>query len=1206
MAINKVPTLLLGLGGIGCRIANYVNAVLTEDEKRYVGIVGLDTNAEDLKKLNILPLRTSDNKLVREYLEQHPEYCIWFPVNEFTVNRTMDKGAGQIRAISRLAALGAIERGTFRILDNEIKRILAHQPDVDSTQFNVFIVGSITGGTGAGIFLQMPFYIKNQLKYSNAISSIRCRGMFISADITKEVQNSEINRNAVMVNAFACMKELNAFYLTQTAGFENNLEMEYYERRDRSEEERILESQITDARRQSRFGIDENRSYNMSQIHKDAKAMVNDRSNIPYDAFYLIEGTDNGGSTGSARLESIEKQVAKMIYTMLFTPLEAQATGVEDNFILQDMEGGGMNRYSSAGLCSLEYPYAVMQDYVTARWVQDIVQQEWLCVDERFETEHMKAVSLRKSNPSYQVPKMEEKYISLFEDESGGGEGKKLGTLREQAFFMLRAGYDSREDGDESGRIVSEENRAIAWLDMVRDEVDKIMNSSAIEELEDQYEVPKAENIQRNSVISILEGLDSLRKTVDQIVKDANFRMADEFFAPNQIAYQTSRPTSKSIITLLKEVHPIVGRYFCYVLERELKKNIRDLEGDLVSQEALNSYKKENYYKEKRKKHSKRENVEADEAADRYRQIKNPIKRRRCLKRFRKTLQEMVRSQKELVMKYGTNEILLSTYRQLLERVELLAQCYEGFFNNIRKHIAVNNERVNTLERSYVDDPLGHLMVYAKPENFRSTYTEFRKRSTSYDLPREATASIADGLMKIALVKVEQKDTFDNEYKKREWEEINADQLYALFHDAVIETLKTQVISRGKGLVDISCKEALEKEFLKENTSYIPDTEYDSRRLAHEIKRVEAAMRMAVPMFAVEGERDITETVYMAIHPLSAEKRGGIPDKDVTGEKLFSKNGSDASDNQPVCVLMDEDFSPYEIICFKAKHKYMIENLTKYRKDSEYAKAYKERIRSLGTTLTDNSKDSFKTVVNPHLDRYWHEIGFIPEFGDDNMKTAVARAEKAFFYGLGWNLFEERRDEYDFGKENPIKLWHYEYGERRDKLALVTKAGAVIGHSYVELYESMTFGCVMVERIMEFAIRAVYAEKGELDSDTLLDRVADMVLVMNLAGTSEGSKNVLNILATMRGKMPVEKWDAMFVQFSDVLFEYLKELFGQNDLGKNEAYDKAVKYIYSCSHAKEVYDQHPNEKLDDIYDLSIGEKEIIRKIPSIAAIRKYS
>ena len=39
MAINKVPTLLVGLGGIGCSIADMTASMLDDETKKYVNVL---------------------------------------------------------------------------------------------------------------------------------------------------------------------------------------------------------------------------------------------------------------------------------------------------------------------------------------------------------------------------------------------------------------------------------------------------------------------------------------------------------------------------------------------------------------------------------------------------------------------------------------------------------------------------------------------------------------------------------------------------------------------------------------------------------------------------------------------------------------------------------------------------------------------------------------------------------------------------------------------------------------------------------------------------------------------------------------------------------------------------------------------------------------------------------------------------------------
>ena len=149
MGMNKIPTLILGIGGIGCRIAAGISDLLSPEDRQHIGIVGMDTNVNDLSKLDshgIRTIKTSDERTVGDYLKMHPEYTSWFPVNRFTVSRGMLNGAGQIRAISRLAALASEESGAFIPIKEEIKRIRTNRGEGNNGNLTVMVVGSITGG----------------------------------------------------------------------------------------------------------------------------------------------------------------------------------------------------------------------------------------------------------------------------------------------------------------------------------------------------------------------------------------------------------------------------------------------------------------------------------------------------------------------------------------------------------------------------------------------------------------------------------------------------------------------------------------------------------------------------------------------------------------------------------------------------------------------------------------------------------------------------------------------------------------------------------------------------------------------------------------------------------------------------------------------------------------------------------------------------
>ena len=338
MAENKVPVLLVGLGGIGGSIVDMIMQKLPRSKKDYVGAVAIDTNLEDLKKLEYCEhIWIGEDGLVKDILNRYPEYMTWFPSNSFINNRGIKEGAGQIRAISRLAIASSSrsDRNVLITLNQEIDRVLQHSGEVDVSKFNVFVTGSITGGTGAGSFLQIPFYIKDYVKKTMSSTTVSIRGLFVNADVTADCQPSKINRDAVKVNAYACLKELNAIYLTQVQDNpENRLELEFYHFKEWLKD---FEKAAKKLRMQANLG-----DVTEEEFRRLVIEMIGEGSNIPYQAFYIAEKSDNMGTIGAASLDTVKSQLANIIFAILFTPVRPIAAGINDNGILLDMDCSGM------------------------------------------------------------------------------------------------------------------------------------------------------------------------------------------------------------------------------------------------------------------------------------------------------------------------------------------------------------------------------------------------------------------------------------------------------------------------------------------------------------------------------------------------------------------------------------------------------------------------------------------------------------------------------------------------------------------------------------------------------------------------------------------------------------------------------------------------------------------------------------------------
>ncbi len=355
------PILLIGVGGVGGRIAAAVNRMLDPSSSRRakVAILAIDTNVKDLRKLReqgIETIQISDERLVRQYLKDHPQYMSWFPSNIFLNNRGMLEGAGQIRAISRLAALAAEEEGKFQPIENAVRRIAAITGSGLKENVLTMVVGSICGGTGAGMFIQIPFYVKRVIQRILAIPNVMVRGMFLGPDIMAPIQPGELNRQAVYVNAYACLKELNAFYLLQRRDAADSLlRMEYYDYGENED----LEAEVMESRSMYRSFARE-----MADMQGAEDGDVPDEvqeeylkrnGTIPYDHLFLFDSSFNGGTIGQKQLAEVERMIAGMAYVHLLTDVGANALSVEDNFILSTIGSNGMSRYGrscSTGPCA--------------------------------------------------------------------------------------------------------------------------------------------------------------------------------------------------------------------------------------------------------------------------------------------------------------------------------------------------------------------------------------------------------------------------------------------------------------------------------------------------------------------------------------------------------------------------------------------------------------------------------------------------------------------------------------------------------------------------------------------------------------------------------------------------------------------------------------------------------------------------------------
>ena len=345
---SMVPTVLVGIGGTGAEILSRVRRLAEETYgslKNFpiISFLWVDTD-KDYKITNPegagSPFKDNEKHWARvagreveeiiSNMENYPWIRSWFP-NELERNITsLEAGAGQIRACGRFAFFCNYHaiRDTFlgamqRIKAKENFMLDRYNIKVSTNAINVFVTGSLSGGTGSGMLIDMGYCIRNWLKGEG------------SPLVTAVVP---------MPNAFAGIKVGDRVL---SNGYAAMMELSYF----------------SDGRTQ----YEAQYSRNLADEVRSRKA--------PFDFTYLV-GTKNGEN--DFRLEQIREAIAQNIFLDLTSDFSPHKRSIRDNikgaWAEKDPGGRGYPKnFMSFGLSTIEIPIAQIRASLANRLAKDLV-----------------------------------------------------------------------------------------------------------------------------------------------------------------------------------------------------------------------------------------------------------------------------------------------------------------------------------------------------------------------------------------------------------------------------------------------------------------------------------------------------------------------------------------------------------------------------------------------------------------------------------------------------------------------------------------------------------------------------------------------------------------------------------------------------------------------------------------------------------------
>jgi hypothetical protein len=347
---------LVGVGGIGCWLADRVYAMSTEAgvaETNRIAILGFDTDENDLHRLTHLKadqlVRTSTAETVFTVLGRHGERMDdWFVDDDQMLTELRQMvlldGAGMVRMLSRMAFDAALQDArTLSKIENAVAAIATQDNQTEfAGQINVLIVGSLAGGTGSGMFLQTALLLDAMIRARGVTPEVR--GLFLLPDVlTMAARIADEQILPVRANGYAALKELHAIGLQTRARSDRPVKFEY-----------VLNE----------------------GLKRDA---------APFTSVVLMDFESQTGSNLGRRLDAYRELAAKAAYTLLFTPVG----GTFDSRAVNDVRArlaaaadGGDNSIAGIGLASIVYPVESILDYLALRYGLSMLEGHWLRLDD--------------------------------------------------------------------------------------------------------------------------------------------------------------------------------------------------------------------------------------------------------------------------------------------------------------------------------------------------------------------------------------------------------------------------------------------------------------------------------------------------------------------------------------------------------------------------------------------------------------------------------------------------------------------------------------------------------------------------------------------------------------------------------------------------------------------------------------------------------
>ena len=346
---TMIPALVVGLGGTGYRVLKYIKENFFKSDSfghqipSTVRLISIDTDPNEEVVPGAVKLEAREKVYVTvktgellTNLEQYPEIKKWFPAHR--VKFTVQSGARQIRALGRLALfknidtiVSVIQDAILEITQKKLLNVadgIARTPD--DVPVNVFVVSSVSGGTGSGMLVDIGFIIREVCSRLGK-KQPEMQAYFFQPDAFIQVPRNQMDR--LTANGAAALKELDFFM--------ENME---------------------------KFNV----------VYREGDFFISDSVSLmkPYDFAYLVSAVD------ISEQATLEKITCEGIYHSMATELARDNKSYLANVPTQAFKpiiggefAGKYTNYSSLGVSSLVFPYERVLEMCANQFGMEIIDE---------------------------------------------------------------------------------------------------------------------------------------------------------------------------------------------------------------------------------------------------------------------------------------------------------------------------------------------------------------------------------------------------------------------------------------------------------------------------------------------------------------------------------------------------------------------------------------------------------------------------------------------------------------------------------------------------------------------------------------------------------------------------------------------------------------------------------------------------------------